>query len=960
MMFGADINRSERYKVVKAERLVLKLTDLVIDRPFFWRLRAGRICKQLKRLAASAEQVQSRLQQIQLDSVETLKTAILPELVHYGAVGAATNFLRAGALPSLNSLAIPAVTMLYFDEHSVSNKFLALAEAIVQSVSKNAPHRLCELAPLVNYIKTAAEKHRPGIATRTFLKWPRSRIKGPPQAIPNTPEAHHRLALVLLALVKSNRLLEAQEIFKSTETRSNSAPLLAECVVNAAVKTANIAQIFNCESQRDLARWKTLIVELNTARPGALGEILIGLVNKTVNLNQQPDFPFKLFAAAAAGLGIGCLDIESFTGLAERAASGLLQSWRENPLSRDEPLPAYSLSLAVIADLAPTLPDRAMWAAATIVRSFSEGNLLHAILMTRIKSTPNFSAALMENGLLKYELAFGRFDRLRPIFEILSNFTPSKEVAEVALAELSFGLFSLAEQNTRKLESRESAAVVFAINTALWLGANPMRLGKTTQPIFVELLLASRNDSERPNYFIDSAVCSWLATHTLGANPTFSERLLFEGLLPEFVWIASREAFPVSAPKIFAALKLLVDLTSPTGTGEPMLDRLGYVTQMILSGDTDMLRVVLNLTETHQYNQTIRKDLHVNEAEFLVIFAAALIKGDNRTIDIASELITAVHRWEENDLLGMPRKLGELYGHCGVLAHSFRRWKFIFKTYGDTTIGEEYGFLRIEAKGKSDAIGFKLSEAGRKNTRPRLVFGSMHTLSTEAECLFTRGFLLIRNQSGCLLIKNASKTFGRDIVVHTAYFSASFVGSLEEIAENYSESFLRGRGFVSITRAPRYETGNNKDKPVGFLSKLEPLVMDLELICANIDAWLFDTDRETAWMEDPLDAETAILTGAHNSQGFSKLLRFLASHNEHHAPLKMAFFNPSLPPLGFHLANESSSKESSYLVLDSTAVSNLSALASGENLSAANSTVRFINEAGLMKQGAIFIFDSID
>lgn len=965
MNLSAKISEKYQGQLALAERLTLDVAGLVTKRPLFWRLRATLTCRKLKLLALKTPGVTRAVQRAQQNHRKIYCTAILPELVRHGAIQAATDFLYAGASPTLQSANCQAVSMQQFATMPTSPVVAKFAEAFAKSLAAHRSSAKTELAEIAAYIKRVAEQRPASSSGYSLPRWPIPRIRGLSQALPVTTESYLRLAGVFLALIKSNRLTEANEILVAVNPSSvNFAKFVRQVSVNLE-KSRDLLEIFGCSSERDLARWTPIVRTLCGSRPKLLAEALNDIASNSASFKIW-DFAYRLFAAAAAGRKIGVLNDTEFSSIAQRCADELLKNWPQTIDYLRAPSPAYLLGLKVVADLADQLQGTDCWTVATIVRSFDAGNVLHSKLMRRLRAEDQtgFPVRLI-SAALRGEVFSQRIERLRPVIDTFASTAPSQYFATQALAVLSAGVLKRAPDGP-VFSSRQHSEILYAIDSLLKLGASYRELGASGSPLFIELLRASERDAETVSFFEKSAIYSRLQSTVLGDAPTAAEQAglsIAVNTLADSPWVEIKG----NAPETIAALRLLSDLLNPAGTGVPLLTDLSKVAGQILKGDTRQLVELLELTEDLQFKGKIRSLQHVNEAEFLVILAAALIRNNTELANVMSNLITATHRWADSSLDGMPRALGELYGRCGVLSHSFKRWKFFFRVTGGSSLAERFGFKRHLLTHTSNSKQphthcFILSADARKNIRDRYVLGVMHSLTPETECVFARGFIPIKNKYGCLLIRNSSKTFGRSLLLHPAYYSGRSDISLASLAANISDSYLRNQGFVNVVAAPIYTSVDSADKPAHFLNAIRPLFADLELILANMDAWLFDTDRETAWIGTTSDPNFNMLIGAHFSPGFQALLSFLSSHNENSAPLQMAFIDPTLPPFAFHSSEPKNSRKRGLdrITLNYETIADLTALAAGNHLPASNPTVKLINSAGLMTQGTLFIFDSND
>lgn len=263
--------------------------------------------------------------------------------------------------------------------------------------------------------------------------------------------------------------------------------------------------------------------------------------------------------------------------------------------------------------------------------------------------------------------------------------------------------------------------------------------------------------------------------------------------------------------------------------------------------------------------------------------------------------LTSIHRFNNLNIYRIPASTLQLWARIGVGSFSFRyqKWDAQGISVGENrwlSLLEQYGFtpLRGERGAHSPfGSGYELTPERKQQIQRRLEALGVQ-FDPEVRIQYYQGckraFL---PGVGDFILRNSSPFFGPHLLEHPAYFSRFTAdnglakGDATELTPLTVE-----QSFTPILQSSLYVPFSSA------VADIDHLLSHIEEVDRDIDAWKFDTRRETAW--ESIEGIGTVLSGGYYSDGFPALVQHLyrvvaaAKSNGEPVP-QLAFFSRKLP-----------------------------------------------------------------
>lgn len=322
---------------------------------------------------------------------------------------------------------------------------------------------------------------------------------------------------------------------------------------------------------------------------------------------------------------------------------------------------------------------------------------------------------------------------------------------------------------------------------------------------------------------------------------------------------------------------------------------------------------------------------HPYEAELMLLLKGASAEKSRTYAAPITLALTSVFRFIDNSIFEIPGQTVQNWAEIGAQTFSWPKWKFEAQhPKGPSgapaqSLFEKYGLAQVEPRSTDEIFGrgYILGQGAKPNGREivgiKLVGYDEDRqavkIDPETHIELRRGYFLIHNPSrGSLLIRNSSRVFGRDRLIHPAYYAPPGVNwgeNLDKLTALTQDDIDRdsaaapAKGFQPLLKAyvlkdfPQMEV---LDMKVKFL------LDELALLQKDIRGWVFDTRRDTSWLRNPLGGQRPELFGGHLSPGFKSFVETatslsraaIAKTGDIKDALDLAFVDPDMPPWRAH------------------------------------------------------------
>jgi len=263
--------------------------------------------------------------------------------------------------------------------------------------------------------------------------------------------------------------------------------------------------------------------------------------------------------------------------------------------------------------------------------------------------------------------------------------------------------------------------------------------------------------------------------------------------------------------------------------------------------------------------------------------------------------LTSIHRFNNIHIFTVPASTLNLWARIGVGCFSFRyqKWDAQGISLGENrglSLLEQYGFTPLHnERGSSPhlGVGYELSRERKELMQRRL----------EARGVKFDAAVRIQYYQGCkraflpgvgdFILRNSSPFFGPHLLRHPAYFSRfTAEHGLDKADATALTPVTIEQSFMPILQSTLYVPSGSA------VAEIEHLLSHIEEVDRDIDAWKFDTRRETAW--ETIEGVGTVLAGGYYSDGFpavvQHLYRVAAVARSKGEPMPhLAFFSRSLP-----------------------------------------------------------------
>lgn len=337
---------------------------------------------------------------------------------------------------------------------------------------------------------------------------------------------------------------------------------------------------------------------------------------------------------------------------------------------------------------------------------------------------------------------------------------------------------------------------------------------------------------------------------------------------------------------------------------------------MLSKNPTALVQLVRAIDTLNDNVQHVR-GWHPFQAELMTLLAHPSQRTEDRStierptglfVDETRELrraitlaLTSIHRFNNLHIYKVPASTLQLWARIGVGSFSFRyqkwdaqgisvgenRWLSLFEQYGFTPLRDEHGdYSQLGA-------GYELSLERKQKIQRRLEALGVR-FDPEVRIQYYQGckraFL---PGIGDFILRNSSPFFGPHLLDHPAYFSR-FTADNGLTTKDATEltAFTVEQSFIPILQSTLYAPSNSA------VAEIEHLLSHIEEVDRDIDAWKFDTRRETAWQS--IEGIGTVLSGGYYSDGFPALVQHLhrvvaAAKSKGEPVPHLAFFSRNLP-----------------------------------------------------------------
>ncbi len=336
---------------------------------------------------------------------------------------------------------------------------------------------------------------------------------------------------------------------------------------------------------------------------------------------------------------------------------------------------------------------------------------------------------------------------------------------------------------------------------------------------------------------------------------------------------------------------------------------------------------------------------HPNEAElFLFLRHPENLNREIKKTGPITKALTSITRFRER----VPDATVKAWSDIGFLTHAFKFWRYD-TLYKESSLFCKFGFEAI-SKDKFGQ-GFLFNPAHPSN--------EFTALDPDTRVVFRRGYLLVTHPAhGTLLIRNSSKVFGRDLLLHPAYYrptglSLEELKNYEPITDDSLKNILTPELYSSRGNTISLDGTNIEEHVVFSRLKLPVLVNELLKLKTEYRRWKLDTkafERQQG---------RKIFTG-HQSPGLKHILGFIDYLKDFgNQPLPdLAFTHPDYPPFEpYSFQNRQGTSENRFKITDEH-LQELRDFAYGSwsRQKYPNSHwVRFLHQAGVEKRGELVL-----
>jgi hypothetical protein len=211
----------------------------------------------------------------------------------------------------------------------------------------------------------------------------------------------------------------------------------------------------------------------------------------------------------------------------------------------------------------------------------------------------------------------------------------------------------------------------------------------------------------------------------------------------------------------------------------------------------------------------------------------------------------------------------------------------LFEQYGFTPLQDERGLY------PHLGAGYELSRERKELIQRRLKAIGIHFDPEVRIQYYQGGKRAFVPGVGDFILRNSSPFFGPHLLRHPAYFSRFTVDNgLHEVDATALTPLTIEESFMPILQSTLYVPSSSA------VVEIEHLLSHIEEVDRDIDAWKFDTRRETAWQT--IEGVGTVLAGGYYSDGFPAVVQHLhrvaAVARSKGDPIPhLAFFSRSLP-----------------------------------------------------------------
>jgi ankyrin repeat protein len=420
--------------------------------------------------------------------------------------------------------------------------------------------------------------------------------------------------------------------------------------------------------------------------------------------------------------------------------------------------------------------------------------------------------------------------------------------------------------------------------------------------------------------------------------------------------------------------------------------------QALFKFPPNSFNALINLIEADQ-DRRGHNGYHPYEAELFAMLSHPLDRdGTSDYVSFVSLALTSI-TFLAGVLPGsrVPREILNLWSDIGLLTFSFRRFKYLARSVTSTNaLGEkivhapafmeDFGCRRAEARASDKVYGTQYYHpAGSGNLSlndPRYnTKNKMKIIGPERFIIQRQAYMLACTPEGTVLIRNSSDQFGRDTMLHPAYWSNKIRWNPKdaEDAQGIQEALLSlNQSMISEYFEPilhiRHYMGDELEE---FVPGLSAGIHALLAFKQCLTAFTYDT-LETAWHKD------GSLKGGHFSKGFSKWVdkleaRFmLHSEGRVTSPMpELAFLHPDYPNWGELAFMDADGRPTTRLVVTESVLEGLRRLADqkpgdrdeipeideltfDEDPVDTTALRNFLQQAGLNQGGELVLLDPIE
>jgi hypothetical protein len=284
--------------------------------------------------------------------------------------------------------------------------------------------------------------------------------------------------------------------------------------------------------------------------------------------------------------------------------------------------------------------------------------------------------------------------------------------------------------------------------------------------------------------------------------------------------------------------------------------------------------------------------------------------------------VSSIMGWEPEDAVSSTLAIYN-WGRIGQITREFARYKFLTRANIEgKTLLEHMGYERINNR-PSDYLPSSSNDIrlehdlgpGFELTTPvfstRFIDGDrFKNLDPSQYIEMRRAYIIISSEDdGTLIVRNSSHEFGRDRLPFVAGWSPKGInnGFTREDLQGLDSKTIKGEFISALSpelNVPIFTREEERWVPeFQEQNKIGRLLTQLGGLRSCMSEWLFDTNRETAWISipDPDGNTLHRLTGIFRSPGFESLVDglndYLASVKSISAPPSLRLIPKDLPPL---------------------------------------------------------------